>query len=206
MQSGSENLTSTPAGELAAAGDLLALARSTDSKLTAPAPGSPEALELERTQQQQEASAPKLSLEQEIAGMFALIGTGAGQWLPRVGAVLTEPDKTGKSGADRLGEVLAPVAHKYGMARYFEGFAWRVELQALMVAGPIVLAIRDAARADLAELARKQREAEGLPPVAPIPQEELDRREVAEMDEIHKGLQTAPIGMLQPIERPRPAA
>lgn len=118
--------------------DLAHLAAGVDQELELAQPGAAAAAE------QAAAAAPKLPLEQELAGMFALMGTAAGQFLPSVGATLDEAK------CRALGDVFAPVMHKYGLARFFEGFAWRVELQALMVAVPIGLAVVQAAKLDLA--------------------------------------------------------
>jgi hypothetical protein len=89
--------------------------------------------------------APAVPLERELAGMFAMLGAGAGQFLPSVRAVLDEP--TCKS----LGDVLAPLARKYGLDRYLAGFQWRLELQALFVVVPVALALKEAIARDLAK-------------------------------------------------------
>lgn len=84
-------------------------------------------------------------LERELAGMFAAISAAAGQFLPSVEATLDEKR------CEKLGEVIAPVMRKYGLAGYLEGFAWRVELQALMVVVPIGIAVKQAIEHDLAQ-------------------------------------------------------
>ena len=138
--------------------DLLALARTVDGELTQPAAGSAEAAE----QAIAAAAAPKLSLEQELTGLVAMIGAGLGHWLPSVKGVLNE------GACAEVGKVLAPVAHKYGLARYVEGFAWRVELQALTVVVPIGMALAEAVRQDLAELRRKREGEKGSSPAAAL--------------------------------------
>jgi len=173
---GSENLTSTAQAAAEIPADLLALSRQVDGEINAPIAGTPEAAELERAQKLA-ADVQAIPLEQELAGMFAMAGAGLGVWLPRTGAVLTKEDAEGKSGADRLGEALAPVARKYGLDRYLAGFAWRVELNALMVAGPIAAAIVQAARLDIAELRQKEREAKGAAPLLGDDELELRARE-----------------------------
>lgn len=193
-----KELTSNAGGAIAGADDLLALARTTDTELSAPVPGSAAALELEQQQQQQQASEPKLTLEQEFAGMFAMVAAGAGHWLPSVGQVLND-----KACAD-LGRVLAPVAAKYGLARYFEGFAWRVELQALMVVVPIGAAIAGAVKHDLAELERRQRVAEGHPLASSPAAAAIGASSSSPASESAiAGAPPAQPGMLQPIERPQ---
>jgi len=185
-------LTSTSPAAIAGAEDLLALASKVDGEVNAPPPGSAEAQELERQAQAQ----PKLPLERELAGMFAMIGTGVGQFLPRAGAVLTTNGPDGKSAADRLGDVLAPVARKYGLDRYLEGFAWRLELQALMVAGPVAFAIVQAAKLDIAELKQRQAEADGRAPQPGVTQGDAAQPGVTSTVATNAVANT--VGMLQP--------
>ena len=128
---------------------LLELAQETDRELNGPAMG-PGAGEGEPGQPGQGGALASLSLEDEIAGMFAMIGEGLGQFLPSAKAVLTE-DK-----ARDLGRVLAPLARKYHVAHYIEGFAWRVELQAAMVVIPVALALGQAIKSDVAKLKAAQ--------------------------------------------------
>lgn len=199
--SGSENLTSTaaPAAEIPA--DLLAIARRVDGEINAPIAGTPEAEALERAQKL-EADVQAIPLEQELAGMFAMAGAGLGVWLPRTGAVLTKEDpETKKSGADRLGEALAPVARKYGLDRYLAGFAWRVELNALMVAGPIAAAIVQAARLDIAELRARELEARGQAPA--LSNDELELRAIAAVEkrtaELAAAQASTPVAALKPV-------
>ena len=115
--------------------ELLASAEGVDAELAgaAAAPGSPSS-----------PPPPAIPLEVEIAGIFELAGVGAGQFLPTVGATLDA------AACKKLGDALAPVVRKYGLERYLTGFAWRVELQALLVCVPIVAAVIAAARADIA--------------------------------------------------------
>lgn len=87
-------------------------------------------------------------LEKELAGMFAMIGAGVGKFLPSVGALLDEKQ------CGELGQVLAPVATKYGIDKYLAGLQWRAELRALFVVVPLAIAIRQAALHDIAELKR----------------------------------------------------
>jgi hypothetical protein len=105
-----------------------------------------------------------ISLDQELAGMFEMVGAGVGQFFPSVKAVLDE------SRARELGSALAPVIQKYGLERYFAGFAWRVELHAALVVIPTIVAVREAIRHDLAELKRAAKASSGgqaEPPPAP---------------------------------------
>ncbi len=199
--SGSENLTSTaaPAAEIPA--DLLAIARRVDGEINAPIAGTPEAEALERAQKL-EADVQAIPLEQELAGMFAMAGAGLGVWLPRTGAVLTKEDpETKKSGADRLGEALAPVARKYGLDRYLADFACRVELNALMVAGPIAAAIVQAARLDIAELRARELEARGQAPA--LSNDELELRAIAAVEkrtaELAAAQASTPVAALKPV-------
>lgn len=113
---------------------LVALARSIDAELAGDAEGSGGA----------GIGAAAVPLERELAGMFAMLAAGAGQFLPSVKTVLD--DGTCRS----LGDVLAPLARKYGLDRYLAGFQWRLELQALFVVVPVGLALRDAIARDLA--------------------------------------------------------
>jgi len=169
--------------------DLLALAKQVDQELEREAaPGSAEA----QAQASAIAAAPKLSLEQEFAGLVAMIGAGLGKWLPSVKNVLNE------QACAEVGQVLAPVAHKYGLARYVENFAWRVELQALIVVVPIGFAVADAVRQDLAALKQK-REAQG----AGAPAGALGEGSPAPAAQA-AGSSAAPAGqpgMLQPVQR-----
>lgn len=114
---------------------LLLLARSIDAELADPPAGA----------QPGSAGLPAIALERELAGMFAMIGAGAGQFLPSVKVVLDEPC------CKALGDALAPVARKYGIDRYLAGFQWRIELQAIFVVAPVALALRGAIAHDLAQ-------------------------------------------------------
>jgi hypothetical protein len=129
---------------------------------------------------------PALPLERELAGMFAMMGAGAGHFLPSVKTALND------EACKQLGDVLAPVARKYGLEQYLAGFAWRVELQAVMVVVPIALAVKAGAQHDLAELARRQAAAEGGHQV-------LGGHQVAPAAIAPPA---APVGMLQPIAPP----
>lgn len=129
--------------------ELDAKAAAIDSDGAAAAPGA-------AAPAQGAAPAAPLPLSRELAGLCAMIGTAAGQFLPSVGAVLN-PAK-----CDELGAVLAPVVQKYGLERYFVGFTFREELQALFVVVPVVLAIRAGAAHDLAQY-RQAASAEGSP-------------------------------------------
>jgi hypothetical protein len=134
-------------------------------------------------------AAPPLPLERELAGMFAMMGAGAGHFLPSVKTALND------EACKQLGDVLAPVARKYGLEQYLAGFAWRVELQAVMVVVPIALAVKAAVHHDLAELARRQAEAEGgrnLHPAGAVSPVYLQPAAAV----------SAPVGMLQPIAPP----
>lgn len=86
------------------------------------------------------------ALNQEVAGIFAAVGAGLGAFFPSVKGVLDE------SKCDELGQVIAPVLEKYGLAQYFAGFAWRVELQAAFVVIPTVIAIKEAIQTDVAAM------------------------------------------------------
>lgn len=100
--------------------------------------------------------------------MFAMIGAGVGKFLPSVGALLDEKQ------CDELGQVLAPVATKYGIDKYLAGLQWRAELRALFVVVPLAIAIREAVRHDIAELKRAAGDAGGSSsssPDAPPPGE-----------------------------------
>ena len=169
--------------------DLLSLGKQVDDELARALPGSTEAAD----QAIAAAAAPKLSLEQEFAGLVAMIGAGLGHWLPSVKNVLNE------TACAEVGKVLAPVAHKYGLARYVEGFAWRVELQALTVVVPIGLAVAEAVRQDLAELRRKAEGGGGRAPATAVLGEALPPVPPARSSQA-----SAPPGMLQPIERASP--
>jgi hypothetical protein len=136
------------------------------------------------------AAEPALPLERELAGMFAMMGAGAGHFLPSVKAALND------EACKQLGDVLAPVARKYGLEKYLAGFAWRVELQAVMVVVPIGLAVKAAVQHDLAELARRQAEAErgNLHLGDAVSGPNLQRQAAVSPP--------APVGMLQPIAPP----
>ena len=166
--------------------DLLAIAQSIDAEINQPVAGTPEALELER-----KSASAAIPLEREIAGMFAMAAGAAGQWLPSVGQAMNAPDKEGKCAADRLGDALAPLARKYGFDRYLEGFAWRVELEALVVTVPIAIAIVQAAKLDLATLEARKR---GASPAA------ANDRSAGDLGQVRV---EASAPMLEPIERPQ---
>lgn len=119
--------------------DLIGFARSIDSQVEAEEGGQ------DPRQAAAGAAPAPVPLERELAGMFAAIAAAAGQFLPSVEATLDEKR------CEKLGEVLAPVMRKYGLAGYLEGFAWRVELQALMVVVPIGIAVKQAIDHDLAQ-------------------------------------------------------
>lgn len=125
------------ASPAAAAADpqLLAFAKSIDAQVGPVAGGVQEA-----------ANMPSIPLEREIAGMFAMIGAGAGQFLPSVKLVLDE------AACKQLGDVLAPLARKYGLDRHLAGFKWRLEVQALFVVVPLALAVKGAVEHDLAQI------------------------------------------------------
>lgn len=87
----------------------------------------------------------EVPLDKELAGCVVLIGTVYGALgFPSVAKVLDEER------AAAIGAKVAPVLVKYGLDKYFRGFAWRVELEAAMVVAPTVLAVRAAIRADQA--------------------------------------------------------
>lgn len=131
----------------AGAAPLLAEADRVDLELAPPAaapdPGPAPAPELE--------AAPPPTLEHELAGMVAMIGTALAQFFPSTKGIIDEAK------AAEVGGALAPVVVKYGLERHFLGFAWRVELHAAIVVAPVVIAMRDAIRHDLDELARRSR-------------------------------------------------
>jgi hypothetical protein len=119
---------------------LLELARSTDQDLAGAGQAAPGSA----------AAPPAISLERELAGMFAMMAAAAGQFLPAIRRVLND------EACKQLGDALAPVARKYDLAKYLEGFAWRVELQAIMVTVPIAFAVVAAAKHDLAAIRAAQ--------------------------------------------------
>lgn len=142
MQRTTDGGAPLPAANEARLSSLLNEAKSADSDLSgapsAPRPG--EAVPGEPPEPE------ALPLDRELAGMFAMLGVGLGKFLPSVASVLNE------QACNELGGVLAPVAEKYGIAHYITGFAWRVELQALIVAGPIVFGTIAAVRQDIEAL------------------------------------------------------
>lgn len=97
-------------------------------------------------------------LSTEIGGLFAALGAGLGQFFPSIKIVLTD-EKCGE-----LGGALAPVLEKWGLAKHFAGFAWRVELQAVMVVIPTAIALRAAVMHDLGRMKKAAADEPAAPP------------------------------------------
>lgn len=89
---------------------------------------------------------PALPLEKELAAVAETVGAVLAQFFPSLKPVLT-PEKCAA-----IGDAVAPVLVKYGLEKYIAGLAWRTELKALMVVGPIVLAVKAAIAQDLAAM------------------------------------------------------
>lgn len=112
-----------------------------------------------------QAAPAALPLDREIAGLAATIGAVLAQFFPSVKPVLTEEK------CAEIGAAVAPVLVKYGIERYFAGFAWRTELQALLTVGPVVIAVRAAIVHDLAAMRAAQSPAglAGAAEISPAP-------------------------------------
>jgi pyruvate dehydrogenase E2 component (dihydrolipoamide acetyltransferase) len=158
----------------AAAAQLLAEAGRADgdpaAAAAAPAEPAPPAAIAAPAEPVAPAPAAAPTLDQELAGLAAMIGATLGEFFPSTKAIMTE-EKCGE-----LAAALSPVIQKYGLERHFMGFAWRVELKAAMVVVPVVIAMRAAIGQDLATAGRApapggaplgDRAADGAAPPAP---------------------------------------
>jgi hypothetical protein len=93
--------------------------------------------------------APALPLDQSITLLVCDVRDVLGEFFPTVKLVLHE----GK--CQQLGVKLAPVARKYKWEAFFDGFAWREELQAVMAGVPTAFNVYRAVQHDIAELKKE---------------------------------------------------